>query len=77
MKRFLKIENATKNTLEAILSDQEILDEGKYRLELAKQKWNDYLIDVKRNIIDLSINKSVPKPQYPHLLVIQKMKHMN
>lgn len=77
MKRFLKIENVTKDTLEAIISDKEILDEGIYRLELAKQKWNAYLCDGNGNKDNLSEHKSALKPQYPHLLLIQKLKYIN
>ena len=45
LKSFLKIENESNEILDHIISPEEIMVEAKYRANLAKFKWTEYLND--------------------------------
>lgn len=75
LKIFLKIENVSNDILDTIINAEEIMEEARYRMELAKYKWNEFLRAGANHKME-PINAPI-KPDDPHLKVTQKMKYMN
>ena len=91
LKAFLRLDNISNELLDKIISPDEIEEEAKYRVNLAKFKWAEYLKDGseqpnqnqnqnQNQNENQNQNQELSrpeKPEDPHLKVTKKMKYMN